>query len=212
MLLPLPLSPTSAVIVPGRSSNETSSTAWTCARPNARRRAGSASSGCGPRAGPPSSFRGLRDEMARDLVARLDLAQHRTLGRLPHDRAPARSGTQCGQRGWKRQPVGGSREVGRRAGDPGQPRQRAASAAGTSFSSPCVYGCCGFAASSLGRRGLDDLARVHDRDPVRELEQERQVVRDEEHREAEARASAPRSAAGSRAGRRRRARSSARPG
>ena len=36
------------------------------------------------------------------------------------------------------------------------------------------------------RRGrLDDLARVHDRDAVRELEQQRQVVRDEEHREAE---------------------------
>ena len=32
---------------------------------------------------------------------------------------------------------------------------------------------------------LDDLARVHDRDPVGELEQQRQVVRDEQHREAE---------------------------
>ena len=34
-----------------------------------------------------------------------------------------------------------------------------------------------------GRRRLDDLARVHDRDPVCELEQQRQVVRDEEHGE-----------------------------
>jgi len=41
-------------------------------------------------------------------------------------------------------------------------------------------------AMQLGRcRLLDDLAGVHDRDPVRELEQERQIVRDEEHREAE---------------------------
>ena len=32
VLFPLPLSPTSAVIVPGRSSNDTSSTAWTCDR------------------------------------------------------------------------------------------------------------------------------------------------------------------------------------
>ena len=37
----------------------------------------------------------------------------------------------------------------------------------------------------VGRRGLDDLARVHDRDAVRELEQQREVVRDEEDRAAE---------------------------
>jgi len=30
-----------------------------------------------------------------------------------------------------------------------------------------------------GGRGLDDLSRVHDRDAVGELEQERNVVRDE---------------------------------
>ena len=40
--------------------------------------------------------------------------------------------------------------------------------------------------AELGRRRrLDDLARVHDRDPVGELEQERDVVRDEEDCEAE---------------------------
>src|SRR5207237_10640801 len=38
---------------------------------------------------------------------------------------------------------------------------------------------------ALRRRGLDELARVHDRDPVRHLEQQREVVRDEEDREAE---------------------------
>jgi hypothetical protein len=38
--------------------------------------------------------------------------------------------------------------------------------------------------------GLDDLARVHDRDPVRELEQQREVVRDEDHGEPKSRFSA----------------------
>jgi hypothetical protein len=36
-----------------------------------------------------------------------------------------------------------------------------------------------------GRCGLDDLARVHDRDPVGELDQQRQVVGDEQDSEAE---------------------------
>src|SRR5262249_10192363 len=36
-----------------------------------------------------------------------------------------------------------------------------------------------------GRGGLDDLARVHDRDPVRDLQEQREVVRDEEDGEAE---------------------------
>ena len=40
-------------------------------------------------------------------------------------------------------------------------------------------------AEARGRRRLDDLSRVHDRDPVRELEQEREVVRDEEDRKPE---------------------------
>ncbi len=35
------------------------------------------------------------------------------------------------------------------------------------------------------RRLFDDLARVHDRDAVGELEQQREVVRDEEDGEAE---------------------------
>src|SRR5439155_18811744 len=35
------------------------------------------------------------------------------------------------------------------------------------------------------RADLDDLARVHDGDSVRELEQEREIMRDEEHGEAE---------------------------
>ena len=36
-------------------------------------------------------------------------------------------------------------------------------------------------------RGLDDLARVHDRDPVAELDHQREVVRDEQDREADLR-------------------------
>ena len=56
---------------------------------------------------------------------------------------------------------------------------------GNDSSSPRVYGCRGSREQRVGRRGLDDLAGVHDRDPVGELDQQRQVVRDEEHREAE---------------------------
>ena len=56
---------------------------------------------------------------------------------------------------------------------------------GNDCSSPCVYGCCGSAPSFCGGRALDDLARVHDRDPVGELEQQRDVVRDEEDGEPE---------------------------
>ena len=64
----------------------------------------------------------------------------------------------------------------------------------------------------LGRRRLlDDAPAVHDRDPVGELHQQRQVVGDEDDREAElARAARP-AGRGSAAARPRRARSSARP-
>ena len=37
----------------------------------------------------------------------------------------------------------------------------------------------------LGRSLLDDLARVHDREPVRDLDEHREIVGDEEHREPE---------------------------
>ena len=49
---------------------------------------------------------------------------------------------------------------------------------------PIVYGCFALSCSSDARAQLDDLAGVHDRDPVGDLDQQRQVVRDEEDGEA----------------------------
>ena len=46
-------------------------------------------------------------------------------------------------------------------------------------------GMSGLVEDRLGRTLLDDLTRVHDRDPVRDLDQDREVVGDEEHRESE---------------------------
>ena len=48
-----------------------------------------------------------------------------------------------------------------------------------------VYGCCGVSKTSRGGALLDDPARVHDREPVGDLDEHREVVRDEQHREAE---------------------------
>ena len=56
--------------------------------------------------------------------------------------------------------------------------------AGTESSRPCVYGCHGWASTSTRRPLLDDPARVHDADTVREPGDHRQVVRDPDHRRA----------------------------
>ena len=56
---------------------------------------------------------------------------------------------------------------------------------GNELSSPCVYGCFASAKQVACRRCLDDLAGVHDPDPVGELDEQGQVVRDEEHGEVE---------------------------
>ncbi len=50
--------------------------------------------------------------------------------------------------------------------------------------SPIVYGCFGVVVQLRRTRQLDDLARVHDRDPVGDLDQQRQIVGDEQNREA----------------------------
>ena len=81
-------------------------------------------------------------------------------------------------------PEGGAGEVGRGAGDAGEPLDRPVSGG----NEPGARRCTGGAGSTRSRAAgatLDDLARVHDRDAVRELEEQRQVVRDEQHREAE---------------------------
>ena len=56
---------------------------------------------------------------------------------------------------------------------------------GTADSSACVYGCIGVAIDLLSRSDLDHLAEIHDGDPVGDVPDDREVVRDEEVREAE---------------------------
>ena len=93
-------------------------------------------------------------------------------------------GTQWGQRVWKRQPLGGAERSG---GEPGMPVIRSIGpvSGGNEVSRPCVYGMLRVREERASRRGLDDLPRVHDPDPVRELDQQREVVRDEQHGEVE---------------------------
>ena len=55
--------------------------------------------------------------------------------------------------------------------------------AGKAAASAFVYGCCGVPNTSRGRALLDDPARVHDRQAVRDLDEHREVVGDEQHRE-----------------------------
>ena len=180
MLLPLPLSPTSAVTQPGRSVNETSETASQLSRrrPRAAQREALAEPLHLERA------HGAVHQVAGDAVARLQLAQPRPLARAAAGAARASTPVHFGQRGWKRQPDGGLREVGRRAGDarerddrPGQRRERAHEPVRVRVQRGC--------GRARPRRRLDDLAGVHDRDAVAELDEQREVVRDEQHGEAE---------------------------
>ncbi len=118
------------------------------------------------RAGGAHVRRSMRssDEVTGDEVAGRDRVEHGPLGRLARvQRCVSRAAVRA--RGWKRQPLGGSREVGRGAGDTGQRLDRPVSG-GNEPISPTVYGCSGLAKSSLRGRRLDDLARVHDCDPV----------------------------------------------
>ena len=66
-------------------------------------------------------------------------------------------------------------------------RSAAGSGTGDADSSACVYGCAGASNSSSVRRGLDDPAEVHHRDAVGEVADDREVVGDEQVREAEPR-------------------------
>ncbi len=92
-----------------------------------------------------------------------------------------------GQRGWKRHPCGGS------IGDGTSPRSRIRCRApssrrrcsGIAESRAFVYGCRGRSKSSSVVGELDDLAEVHDRDPVAHVADDREVVGDEDVREPE---------------------------
>ena len=63
-------------------------------------------------------------------------------------------------------------------------RSTAGSGSGTADSSACVYGMARLRVELGGRRGLDDLAEVHDGDAVGDVAHDREVVADEEVREA----------------------------
>ena len=54
---------------------------------------------------------------------------------------------------------------------------------GTTDSSACVYGCCGFSRTSSRGALLDDAAEVHDRDAVAQRPRQAHVVGDEEQAE-----------------------------
>ena len=56
---------------------------------------------------------------------------------------------------------------------------------GNEFIKPCVYGCSGLSNSSCAGASSTISPGVHDRDAVGELDHQREVVRDEEDREAQ---------------------------
>ena len=110
----------------------------------------------------------------------------------------AQAGTAKPQRGRNGQPVGRSRRSG---GEPGMPAssRRGPRSGGNELQQAPGVRVRGLADRSLARRRLlHDPARVHDRDPVGELEQQRQVVGDEQDREAEPLLAARRSGPGCR--------------
>ena len=104
-------------------------------------------------------------------------------------------------------------QVGRAAGNRGQPALRACPrprAAGSAPSSASVYGCSGLSKRSSVERLLDDLAGVHDDDVVGGLGDDAHVVRDDDHRHLVLVRGARRAGRGRRPEPSRRARSSAR--
>ncbi len=111
-------------------------------------------------------------------------------GRPPRaGRADAAStGTSCshravasGQRVRKRQPLGGLTAEGSSPPRPpaGLARSRAGSGSGMAWISPAVYGCRGAPVDVLAGAQLHQPAQVHHADPVGQVLQQRQVVRDD---------------------------------
>ena len=98
-----------------------------------------------------------------------------------------RVGCTYGQRVWKRHPSAGSPgSAGRRWSRIGSRcRSTTGSGIGTAESSEIVYGCSGFVVELVRRRDLDDRAEIHDGDPVGDVPDDREVVRDEEIGELE---------------------------
>ena len=145
------------------------------------------SSGCGDDIGrvrgEPRRRSTRRDEMAGDEVAgvrtRAAPDPPRSM-RAPTARA---SGQRVGSGSRTAVPAGSARH--RRARTRRRARCTPGSGTTAADSSAWVYGCCGFA-KQIGARGeLDDLAEIHDGDAVAEVLDRREVVRDEQAREAE---------------------------
>ena len=87
----------------------------------------------------------------------------------------------------KRQPDGGSAGLGTSPSSTIRLRlpRWFGDSIGTAESSACVYGCIGVLVDLVPRPDLDDLAEVHDRDPVGDVADDGEVVRDEQVGEAE---------------------------
>ena len=87
-----------------------------------------------------------------------------------------------GQRVWKWQPGGGSMGLG---GSPSRMRRSRlalsfGSGIGTADSSAVEYGCNGCSVKICSTGTFDDLAQVHHRDPIRDVPDHAEVVRDEQ--------------------------------
>ena len=132
-----------------------------------------------------------------DLEDRLRSVAHRSTrmearderGRAEPRAAPAPPTSDCssarGHRSAKAQWPGSSASDGTRPGISCSRPFRAAPGRGTAPSSPIVYGCCGCAKSSSHRRLLRLPAGVHHHDPVGEVGDDAEVVRDQDDRRAE---------------------------
>ena len=137
----------------------------------------------------PGSRRSLSADARHQLLARLDreVARRGVFGGSPACVSSGGSSSlqqrprPCGQRGWKRQPGGGSIGEGR---SPPRTIARAAAAVLVDHRhrrEQRVRVRVPRAREELvGRRDLDDLAEVHDGDPVAHVADDREVVRDEE--------------------------------
>src|SRR6478752_5996968 len=121
--------------------------------------------------------------MTRDGVPRFDLTQLRTHRRLQVEEltvdcwvAVWAARIEAAARGWRREVRRRTRDAGHPLDRTGQRRERAHEAERVRMARALT--------EVRGRSFLDDLTRVHDRHAMRELEQQREIVRDEEDGEA----------------------------
>ena len=127
MLLPLPLSPTSAVIVPGPQREGDVVDRVHAAAPAEQPVAGGEvlrQAAHLERGGIDVRHRALLHEMARDEVAGARLRAAAAARSSAACTARSARSLQCGQRGWKRQPAGGDARSGGEPGNPGHPLER----------------------------------------------------------------------------------------